>query len=447
MNLKELVGIGLVTHNRLDLLKICLPSLLATGCDVRVFDNGSDRETVKWLSSQSVTLLEASPNRGLAYGRNRLIETQKVIAPDQKYIFQPDADVELLPGCLERMVELAESRSDIMFVAWPQANSRCAITEGLWVDEVANECLLSRMDVWDEIGLYPEKDASTGHRMMCYCSDTWKFRVANLHGYRVALVVGHGEGYRHYSHGAASSMSEVVKADAEVWERKRVRLETRLSDGLDAQVGYHPRESYSQYAEDRFIAEFFGSRKGRFLDIGAHDGAKDSNTLRLAELGWEGVAIEPNPVLFSRMLANHQRFDNRIRHVLGLLMPEQGLRTLHLNVDGLSTTHPEVFERLHRRVHFSGFCDCPTITPHQMLEMFGDRFEFVSIDVEGVDQDLVEHSANLLAKTELICVERAAPGTPEVRSYRERWCEILGRQGFKRLVYETAGNLLFARCD
>jgi hypothetical protein len=57
---------------------------------------------------------------------------------------------------------------------------------------------------------------------------------------------------------------------------------------------------YSQNNEQEIILNFFNGRIGRYLDIGAFDGVAASNTLALAELGWQGTVIEPSPWVFKR---------------------------------------------------------------------------------------------------------------------------------------------------
>ena len=62
---------------------------------------------------------------------------------------------------------------------------------------------------------------------------------------------------------------------------------------------------YSQVLQDRFIFErfFFGKRNGVFVDIGAYDGEKFSNTLFFEQsMGWSGLCIEPQLVPFSKLV-------------------------------------------------------------------------------------------------------------------------------------------------
>lgn len=62
-------------------------------------------------------------------------------------------------------------------------------------------------------------------------------------------------------------------------------------------------KSYSQAGQDRFVYEILGRMiDGTFLDVGAHDGVKHSNSLGLEELGWRGllVDIQSIPSVFKR---------------------------------------------------------------------------------------------------------------------------------------------------
>lgn len=58
---------------------------------------------------------------------------------------------------------------------------------------------------------------------------------------------------------------------------------------------------HGQGGEDKYCIEnFFGGvQHGTYLEMGAFNGIKFSNTLHLHEtLGWRGLLIEPNPSSF-----------------------------------------------------------------------------------------------------------------------------------------------------
>lgn len=208
----------------------------------------------------------------------------------------------------------------------------------------------------------------------------------------------------------------------------------------------NPKISYAQYGEDLFVAEFFKGRTGMFLEIGALDGVKDSNCRKLAEMGWSGVAIEPNPALFVKLMKNYNGFD--VHPICALVTGEPGIRTLHLNNDGLSTTCPEVFGdflKNHKDVHFTGSCFAPCVTPDHIAKRFGNHFDFVSVDAEGMDIEIVRASKDLLKHTQLLCIETQKPGQGHSHDYSQLWNHALAETGFTHVLHTTKGNTLLKR--
>jgi len=64
----------------------------------------------------------------------------------------------------------------------------------------------------------------------------------------------------------------------------------------------------SQCGQDLFVLEVLGGmRDGFFLDSGAADGIRASNTQLLeASFGWKGICIEPNDSLFAALVRNRR---------------------------------------------------------------------------------------------------------------------------------------------
>lgn len=66
---------------------------------------------------------------------------------------------------------------------------------------------------------------------------------------------------------------------------------------------------FSQVGQDRFLFEnfFYGKRDGVFVDVGAYDGEKFSNTLFFERfMGWHGLCIEPMPSAFAKLVARRK---------------------------------------------------------------------------------------------------------------------------------------------
>ena len=65
-------------------------------------------------------------------------------------------------------------------------------------------------------------------------------------------------------------------------------------------------DSASQYGQDLFVLEALGGQRGGyFLDFGASNGVRFSNTLLLERsFGWRGICIEPNDSFFEELKKN-----------------------------------------------------------------------------------------------------------------------------------------------
>ena len=65
-------------------------------------------------------------------------------------------------------------------------------------------------------------------------------------------------------------------------------------------------DSPAQYGQDLFVLEALGGRRGGyFLDFGASNGVRFSNTLLLEQsFGWRGICIEPNDSFFAELKKN-----------------------------------------------------------------------------------------------------------------------------------------------
>lgn len=64
----------------------------------------------------------------------------------------------------------------------------------------------------------------------------------------------------------------------------------------------------SQNGQDKYlIEEIFKSKKdGFFVEIGANDGVKFSNTKTMEDMGWNGICIEPLPESFEKLKINRK---------------------------------------------------------------------------------------------------------------------------------------------
>lgn len=205
---------------------------------------------------------------------------------------------------------------------------------------------------------------------------------------------------------------------------------------------------YSQWGEGKMIKEFFGDRVGRFLDLGAFDGLTNSNTRILTDTYWSGLMVEPNPFVFARLYDNHREND-KVSYLSAAVMPNPGL-VRFWDCGQLSTATPTqgfLAQGFTPRTYF-----VPAVTPDQIVDQFGDNWNFVSFDLEGADLEVLRASNRLLAKTELVCVEDARPYMGQEPGYQRAMRDVLAELGFSLIVGTTSvgerlGNTLFARHD
>ncbi len=196
----------------------------------------------------------------------------------------------------------------------------------------------------------------------------------------------------------------------------------------------------SQTNEDEIIKEYFGDRKGRFLDIGAFNGVTFSNTEQLANMGWGGVCVEPSGIPFKDLLELYKERDD-VQVCNCVITPGEpcGLSTFYDNAgDAVSSYDPE-----HMRVWGEqGFQFHPFLTwflPIQnLLAVIGTNFEFVNIDVEGTNFALTAAMLPMLnGVTEMLCIE--AENTEAMK-------QMVASHGFE-LHQQTRENFIFVRAQ
>lgn len=166
----------------------------------------------------------------------------------------------------------------------------------------------------------------------------------------------------------------------------------------------------SQYGECARIHEYFHHRVGRFLDIGAHDGVTFSNTRGLADLGWSGVLVEPSPASFVHLLKSYQG-NPRVELVNAGITPVAGLMKFWANTqDGLSADALSSFVPSRvvesKKYPFQQIW-VSSITWEMLLGKHQGPFEFVNIDVEGMNPAILEGLCNheRIVQPKMVCVE------------------------------------------
>ena len=146
---------------------------------------------------------------------------------------------------------------------------------------------------------------------------------------------------------------------------------------------------HRQELDDVVVSDFFRSQStGRFLSIGSANGI--DQTYSLLRKGWSGVYCEPDPVALSSidghgLLRVTENFRDNAIIVNAAIAPLSGICDFYINnTIALSTTKKEWSDSTSIPVIIN------TIGFNQLLDYVGEDFDYVQIDSEGNDVELVE---------------------------------------------------------
>lgn len=195
---------------------------------------------------------------------------------------------------------------------------------------------------------------------------------------------------------------------------------------------------YSQNNEQDVIVDYFDGQLGTFLDIGASDGVTYSNTLRLAELGWTGLAVEAHPHSACDIIRNYEsREISSVMVLQALMMPTREIvKFFKSKRSGIATAHQMVMDRWHFEPDSTPLF-MAGVTVEELLKAFGLPFQFVSIDAEGFSTDLLLAMDLTAMSASLVCVEHDGN--------EDQITKHCAAHGLKRLLALNPENIILGK--
>jgi FkbM family methyltransferase len=134
--------------------------------------------------------------------------------------------------------------------------------------------------------------------------------------------------------------------------------------------------------------EYFGDFVGNFLDIGSFTGIELSNVRNLALKGWKGIMVEPSPTVFPVLQDNYKDLPNI--HCLNVAVGEvNGESIFYDNPNGVATLVGTETRRWNGREKFNKV-RVPVVTFNQLYHKYPFNFHFISIDCEGLDNQILK---------------------------------------------------------
>jgi len=167
--------------------------------------------------------------------------------------------------------------------------------------------------------------------------------------------------------------------------------------------------TYSQSGEDLLVAKVFGLLsidRPSYLDIGAFHPFRFSNTALLYDNGSSGVCIEPNPHLFTVIKKNRPR---DICLNAGIGIDDRSEADFYvMSTPTLSTFSKDEAERYcsYGKQKIEKIIRSPLISFNKLIVDYAIKVpDFVSVDVEGLDYEILESINFEKYRPAVFCVE------------------------------------------
>ena len=183
--------------------------------------------------------------------------------------------------------------------------------------------------------------------------------------------------------------------------------------------------SYAQNFEDVILARIFkGQTSGFYIDVGVWQATEHSVTRHFYDLGWSGVNIEALPGNFEAIRAARPRDIN----INAAASAHPGPLVFHeVRQTGLSTSR-EDYAAMHARAGFDvQDVEVQTVALNAVCKKHaqGRVIDFLKIDVEGAEADVVASADWKLYRPRIVLIEATVPLSPEV-SYMDWEPTVLG---------------------
>jgi FkbM family methyltransferase len=200
--------------------------------------------------------------------------------------------------------------------------------------------------------------------------------------------------------------------------------------------------SYAQNMEDYHLdVAFGGAHQGRYIDVGGGHPVAGSVSFWFYQRGWSGIVVEPQPDL----AALHRRLrprDTVVEAVIGRTSGEIDFFKID-RLHGLSTTvrgHAEA-----AGLHGVGFqtMKLPSISLADLCRTYEiDTVDFLKIDVEGGERDVLEGVDWSLCRPRIVVLEAVAPLT-NAPAWSD-WEPLLLEQRYQFALFDTLNRFYVA---
>lgn len=203
------------------------------------------------------------------------------------------------------------------------------------------------------------------------------------------------------------------------------------------------KSSYSQHQEDVFLYESlkkYDLSKGIYIDVGANHPISISNSILFYKKGYHGVIVEPNTELANLFRTFRSR---DIVANVGCGKEASFLEFHFANAPVISSFKRNSIEVLTHNaasaIRTSSYL--PILPLDTILENINYEWVFfLSIDVEGLDYEVLQGAKNTLKKVFLLIVEQNS------EEEKQQILDFARQNGFEYIT-EKSCNLIFRNTD
>ena len=168
---------------------------------------------------------------------------------------------------------------------------------------------------------------------------------------------------------------------------------------------FFPKKSYSLFQEDLFIKEYFKKKKkGFFIDVGSYHPLDGNNTHLLYKKGWQGINFDINS--YSIKLFEFLRKRDINIHS-GISKKKSKLTMFYRKEINMLNTLDEKIAKIHFKNGYNKK-DIQVNTLNFFISKHLKKLkkiDFINIDVEGAELDVLKSLNFKHYKPQLICIE------------------------------------------
>lgn len=214
---------------------------------------------------------------------------------------------------------------------------------------------------------------------------------------------------------------------------------------------------FGQKCED-FLVNLIFKRKttGSYIDVGAHDGIRFSNSYAFSRLGWKGICVEAHPDYYN--ICSERRHDDLTKVInVACSNSDSEKVTFYSNYRGsLSTLNPNLnddFKRDYKGYYVdqtysekvqnftNGPIEIPSRTMDSLLEQYKDfidvtNIDLVTIDVDGSEEFVLPGFNILKYKPRVIILE--------VSTVAQVVYDYMNKTNYHKL-YDNGTNVIYCR--